>query len=322
MGSDFSTLLEATLAHLSELQARGVQFIDVHPESLKALAQPHRRAGAPQPPSPATSRASQSPSPPPSFRNQASSPRPVLAAAPAPALTPAPAVPSAPFPPPLPREARIAALDLLRAEALACQKCPHLAQVRTQVVFGVGNPEASLLFVGEAPGQDEDRQGEPFVGRAGQLLTRIIQAMGLSRETVYIANILKCRPDMPPGSRGNRPPRPEEMDTCKPYLLRQIEIIQPRAIVALGGTAVQGLLGLKTTMGAVRGRWQDFRGIPVMPTFHPSYLLRCEDGPDRGHGEKRKTWEDMLVVLERLQLPISEKMRGYFLKPPTGGDAG
>jgi DNA polymerase len=176
------------------------------------------------------------------------------------------------------------------------------------------------MFVGEAPGEAEDRAGEPFVGPAGQLLTKIIQAMGLSRDTVYIANILKCRPDMPRGSRGNRAPRPDEMDTCKPYLLQQVDIIQPRLIVALGGTAVQGLLGLQTTLGSVRGRWHEFRGIPVMPTFHPSYLLRSEEGPDRGHREKRKTWEDMLLVLERLQLPINDKMRGYFLKPaPTGG---
>jgi DNA polymerase len=190
------------------------------------------------------------------------------------------------------------------------------------VVFGVGNPAAELMFVGEAPGADEDRQGEPFVGRAGQLLTRIIQAMGLTRETVYIANVLKCRPNTPPGSRGNRAPTPEEMETCKPYLLRQIEIIQPRVIVALGATAVQGLLGVKPTMGSIRGRWQTFRGIPLMPTFHPSYLLRAEDGPDRGHGEKRKTWEDMLQVLETLGLPITDKMRGYFLKPPAGGNGG
>jgi len=175
------------------------------------------------------------------------------------------------------------------------------------------------MFVGEAPGAEEDRQGEPFVGPAGQLLTRIIGAMGYSRETVYIANILKCRPDLPPGTRGNRAPRPEEMDTCKPYLLGQVEIIRPKAIVALGLTAVQGLLGLKGTMGSVRGRWHTFRGIPVMATFHPSYLLRSEDSPDRGFSEKRKTWEDMLQVLGRLERPITDKMRGYFLRAGGGG---
>ena len=131
----------------------------------------------------------------------------------------------------------------LRARALACVKCPHLASTRTQVVFGVGNLEAQVMFVGEAPGADEDRQGEPFVGRAGQLLTRIITAMGLSREEVYIGNVLKCRPDLPPGSSGNRKPRPDEMATCLPYLQEQIEIIRPRVLVGLGATALEGLLG-------------------------------------------------------------------------------
>ncbi len=204
----------------------------------------------------------------------------------------------------------------LRQRALACQKCPHLARSRTQVVFGVGSIEAELMFVGEAPGAEEDRKGEPFVGPAGQLLTKIIGAMGYSRETVYIANILKCRPDMPAGSRGNRAPKPEEMDTCKPYLLSQIDLIRPKVIVALGLTSVTGLLGNRGTMGSVRGRWFELRGIPVMPTFHPSYLLRSEDQADRGFGEKRKTWEDMLLVLERLGRPITEKMRGYFQRAP------
>lgn len=232
--------------------------------------------------------------------------------------------PVSPVPPPAssgeatvaPDVGRAAAMAGIRERALICQKCPHLVRSRTQVVFGVGSLEAELMFVGEAPGADEDRLGEPFVGRAGQLLTRIITAMGLTRETVYIANLLKCRPDLPPGVRGNRAPSPDEMDTCKPYLLNQIEIIRPRVIVALGTTAVQGLLGLKVTMNSVRGRWQEFRGIPVMPTFHPSYLLRSEDAPDRGNTEKRKTWEDMLLVLERLGHPITERMQHYFLRRP------
>jgi len=135
---------------------------------------------------------------------------------------------------------------------------------------------------------------------------------------VYIANILKCRPDLPPGSSGNRPPRADEMDRCRPYLVSQVEIIRPKVIVALGLTAVQGLLGVQGTMGSLRSRWQEFRGIPVMPTYHPSYLLRAEEAPDRGHSEKRKTWEDMLKVLEKLGRPITPKMRGYFQKPAAG----
>jgi uracil-DNA glycosylase family 4 len=196
----------------------------------------------------------------------------------------------------------------LRERVRICTKCPHLASSRTQTVFGVGNPDAEIMFIGEAPGADEDAQGEPFVGRAGQLLTRIIQTMGFAREDVYIANILKCRPDMPRGSFGNRPPTPIEMQTCRPYLIEQIDIIQPKVIVALGAAAVEGLLGTRATMRELRGRWNSFNGMPLMITYHPAYLLR-----NQSPSEKRKVWEDMLLVLERLGKPISEKQRNYFL---------
>jgi DNA polymerase len=199
-------------------------------------------------------------------------------------------------------------LELLNSRVSSCTKCPHLARSRTQTVFGVGNPDAELMFVGEAPGADEDARGEPFVGRAGQLLTRIIETMGLIREDVYIANILKCRPDMPEGISGNRPPTPEEMQTCISYLLEQVRIIQPRVIVALGATAVEGLLGVRRTMRELRGRWHSFNDTPLMITYHPSYLLR-----NPMLSEKRKVWEDMLAVLEHLEKPISEKQRKYFL---------
>lgn len=198
----------------------------------------------------------------------------------------------------------------LRQRALACRKCPHLAATRQNVVFGVGDIHAALMFVGEAPGADEDAQGEPFVGRAGQLLTRIIQTMGLSREQVYIANILKCRPDTPGQTSGNRRPTATEMATCLPYLLEQIALIRPRVIVALGATALEGLFG-KTSVALTRtrGTWLSFQDIPVMPTYHPAYLLR-----NPALAEKRKVWEDMLAVMDKLGLPISEKQRGYFLK--------
>jgi DNA polymerase len=199
--------------------------------------------------------------------------------------------------------------EALREAALVCVKCPHLAKARTQVVFGVGNPKAELMFVGEAPGADEDAQGEPFVGRAGQLLTKIIQAMGFSREEVYIANVLKCRPDMPPGVSGNRKPTPKEMSTCLPWLERQINLIKPRVMVALGATALEGLLGATTPVSKMRGRWLEFHGIPVMATYHPAYLLR-----NQSISEKRKVWEDMLQVLERLGKPISERQRKFFTK--------
>lgn len=203
---------------------------------------------------------------------------------------------------------KAARLAELRPTVLACVKCPHLVKSRTQVVFGVGNPDAQLMFVGEAPGEDEDLQGEPFVGKAGQLLTKIIQAMGFDREDVYIGNVLKCRPDMPSGTSGNRKPKPSEMETCLPYLRRQIDIIQPRVLVALGATAMEGLLGETSPMNKLRGRWHEFNGIPLMATYHPAYLLR-----NQSLSEKRKVWEDMLMVLEKLGQPISEKQRNFFL---------
>jgi uracil-DNA glycosylase len=199
-------------------------------------------------------------------------------------------------------------LEVLRTRVLACTKCPHLVAFRHSVVFGVGNSSAELMFVGEAPGADEDMQGEPFVGRAGDLLTKIIQTMGYQRSDVYIANVLKCRPDIPPGAPGNRQPTLTEMETCLPYLRQQIELIRPKVMVALGGTAMRGLFGKVEPMKLMRGRWHSFGAIPVMATFHPSYLLR-----NQALSEKRKTWEDMLQVLERLGRPISEKQRSYFL---------
>src|SRR6266513_4775013 len=199
-------------------------------------------------------------------------------------------------------------LAAVRERVCGCTKCAHLARSRTQTVFGVGNPDAEIMFIGEAPGADEDQQGEPFVGRAGQLLTKIIKAMGFAREDVYIANVLKCRPDVPAGSFGNRTPTPAEMQTCRPYLVEQIEIIQPTVLVALGAVAVEGLLGTRGTMRELRGRWHIYHSIPLMITYHPAYLLR-----NQAPSEKRKVWEDMLQVLERLDRPISELQRNYFL---------
>lgn len=290
MADAFAALLDATVAHLEELRAEGVGFVNVSPAALAELKAPPARAWAAPPDAPA----------PPARRSGVAAPM----APPPPAL---PALP--PLPAPLAAGAKAAAMEEIRQRALGCLKCPHLARTRQSVVFGVGDVNAELMFVGEAPGADEDAQGEPFVGKAGQLLTKIIQTMGLGRDRVYIANILKCRPDTPGQAWGNRPPTGDEMDTCKPYLMAQLEIIQPRVIVALGATAVQGLLQTKSSMSALRGRWQSFRGVPVMPTFHPAYLLR-----NQTLTEKRKVWEDMLLVLEKLELPITDKMRSYFLK--------
>jgi len=210
----------------------------------------------------------------------------------------------------LPTHPQVWTWETLEQAILGCQKCPHLVKSRTNVVFGVGNPAAELMFVGEAPGADEDAQGEPFVGRAGQLLTKIIEAMGFSRSQVFIGNVLKCRPDMPPGESGNRKPRGEEMATCLPWLREQIRLVKPRVLVALGATATEGLLGESRPMRELRGAWLDFEGIPVMVTYHPAYLLR-----NQSITEKRKVWEDMLLVLEKLERPITPKQQRFFTQP-------
>jgi len=181
------------------------------------------------------------------------------------------------------------ALDQLRVGTIGdCQRC-KLAPTRTQIVFGVGNPGADLLFVGEAPGADEDAQGIPFVGQAGQLLTKIIEAMGLSRDDVYIANIIKCRPP------GNRNPHPDEIASCEPFLVSQLNIIRPKLICCLGTFAAQTLLKTKDPISRLRGRWHAYHGIKLMPTFHPAYLLR-------NPADKKIVWQDMRLIMAELGL--------------------
>jgi DNA polymerase len=178
-------------------------------------------------------------------------------------------------------------LDALRSFIGDCQRC-KLAPMRTNLVFGVGNPEAELMFVGEGPGADEDTQGEPFVGRAGQLLTDIIErGMGMTRAEVYICNVIKCRPPE------NRNPEPDEVAACEPFLFRQIDLVKPKVIVGLGTFAVQAILKVKTPISKLRGKWQDVRGIRMMPTFHPAYLLR-------NPADKRLVWADIQEVMKAL----------------------
>jgi DNA polymerase len=209
-----------------------------------------------------------------------------------------PAPPSPPTPAPAPAPAAPAPdkalrLPQLATEVAACTKC-GLATTRTQTVFARGNPDARLCFVGEAPGADEDEQGLPFVGRAGQLLDRMIGAMGLDpARDVYVCNILKCRPP------GNRRPEPEEMAACFPYLNEQLALVRPRVIVALGNTAVAALLETKMGITKLRGQWKLYRGILVMPTYHPSYLLR--PSPQQADA-KRQAWEDLQLVMKELGL--------------------
>lgn len=181
------------------------------------------------------------------------------------------------------------ALETLNCQYRDCQKCPLATQGRTQVVFGHGNPETLLMFVGEGPGRDEDLQGQPFVGRAGQLLNKIIEAMGLAREQVYISNVVKCRPP------ANRVPLPNESDTCKNLLLfKEIDIIKPKIICTLGATATQALLGDEAKITKSRGIFFEWRNCLVLPTYHPAYLLR-------NPAEKRTVWEDMKKIMEKLQ---------------------
>jgi DNA polymerase len=192
--------------------------------------------------------------------------------------------------PPLAPHEKLAQLQVLQTEVAACTRCSELATTRTQTVFGVGNPSARLVFVGEAPGADEDAQGEPFVGRAGQLLTDIItKAMKIQRQDVYILNVLKCRPP------GNRNPAPNEVINCRGFLDRQLEILRPEFICCLGSVSAKAILNTEQSIGRLRGKFHDYRGIPVLCTYHPAYLLR-------NPAAKKDVWEDIKLLMKRMGL--------------------
>lgn len=180
-------------------------------------------------------------------------------------------------------------LQQMEEALIGCTRCKLSGLGRKQVVFGAGSAEADLVFVGEGPGFEEDKQGIPFVGKAGQLLTKMINAMGLTRDDVYICNVVKCRPP------GNRNPEPDEIATCEPFMVKQLQIIQPKVIVALGKFAAQTLLRVQTPISRIRGQWHEYNGIKLMPTFHPAYLLRNEN-------DKRKAWSDLQLVMKELGL--------------------
>ncbi len=214
----------------------------------------------------------------------------------------------------LPQGNKATRWNALREIVLTDPVCQRLVRPEMKVVFGVGSIDANIMFVGEAPGAEEEKQGEPFVGPAGQLLTKMIGAMGLSRDSVYIGNIMNWRPQMVLNEKGeqfgNRPPTKEEMDYCLPFLREQIEVVDPQLIVALGSTAAHGLLGKKAfgALGEVRGKWHEFAGKPLMVTYHPSYILR-----NQSNRSKRLIWEDLLQVMQRCELPITPKQQKYFL---------
>ncbi len=284
----YEQLLEAAIGHIERLRRQQVRYLPISQKLVESLRH-------------------SSPRPSPAKRFQDTFRKIEVEAKPAP--PPKPIVEKFDKTPLSPAE-KSEAITNLRKQALACVQCKHLASSRRNVVFGIGNIHAELMFVGEAPGLDEDDQGEPFVGKAGQLLTKIIQTMGLTRDNVYIANVLKCRPDTPGRKFGNRKPTTQEMATCRPWLIQQIRAIQPQVIAALGATAVEGLLGLSSVaITRYRGRFQDFGGIPLMPTYHPAYLLR-----NSSPRIKRQIWEDMLQIMETLRMPISQKQRNYFTK--------
>ena len=235
-------------------------------------------------------------------RARAAREKPATSSSPLPITAPIETASAAPSPPeaapvkrpaaaPLPAPARVR-LEVVREELGDCQRC-KLAPTRQNIVFGVGNPNAPVVFVGEGPGADEDKTGEPFVGRAGQLLTRMIAAMGFERSDVYICNVVKCRPP------GNRTPEPDEVSACEPFLQKQLASIAPRIIVALGKSAAAALLKTDAPISSYRGKFTSYQGIPLMPTFHPAYLLRNPPA-------KREVWADLQLVmkeLDRLGIP-------------------
>lgn len=257
-------------------------------------AAPALREGAPRPAAPVPAGA------------QAAGP--LQAAAPRPALRPG----ASALPPPLLQagEGTVAErMAALRATAVGCTQCPNLAAARAQVVFGQGSVEAALMIIGEAPGAEEDQEGRPFAGEAGELLEKMLKVMGLSTAKVYVTSVLKCHPFVPGEPGALRPPHAEELERCLPYLAAQISLVQPKVIVALGAGAMHALFGGKTPMGSLRSQWHEVQGIPVMPTFHPRYLLRNDDVRER-----RKVWEDLMQVMERLGLTVTERHRSFFLK--------
>jgi uracil-DNA glycosylase len=305
--------LNALTDELKRLKSTGVTSVSVSAESLAALRKAVGARSVVSTATPAKAPATPSPAP---VRISAPAPAPVAAAK--------PVVVESKLPPPssfmLPSGDKAARWDWLRNHVVTHPVC--LANVRAgkKAVLGVGSPDAKIMFVGEAPGAEEEVRGEPFVGPAGQLLTKMIGAMGLKREEVYIGNIMNWRPQLPTEDgreqTGNREPTPEEMAFCLPFLRAQIEIVKPALIVALGATAAKGLLGANSfkTLGEVRGQWKLFSETPVTVTYHPSYLLRqAATGPLAERKSKRAVWEDLLAVMERAGLPISDKQRGYYL---------
>lgn len=295
--------MDLLLDYLRAEQARGVEHVFLDEEARGLLRDLHRRTREAK-----------------KYRNlpTATPPRKARPTA-TPAKASKPAKPAETAKPPAPAgvpavraEGSTAAerIASLRAQAEGWAPARMLGTLRQKMVFSTGDPEARLMLVGEAPGYQEEREDQPFVGNAGQKLDAILKAMDLERAAVYISNIVKFRPAMAVQAKNNRKPTPEEMAACLPFIREEVRVVRPECIVALGGTAAEGLLGLSGAVGAMRGRWHQFEGFPVRVTYHPAYLLHG----NAGLRDKRRIWEDMLEVMERLGMPISEKQRGFFLE--------
>ncbi|MFZ4767658.1 MAG: uracil-DNA glycosylase [Roseimicrobium sp.] len=281
-------------SYLAQMAARGVTHI-----SLDATARQVLKLGQKRSPQAAQTRPPQPRSPAP--QPEKAAPMPVAAVA------------SPPMPPSFSKREE---LDRLAMQAEHCERARQLGTLRDVMVFATGSPDAEIMFIGEAPGAEEEKQREPFVGPAGQLLTRIIQAMGLRRSDVYISNICKFRPKIDDGQNQgskNRVPTVGEMLACQPFIMGEISVIKPRILICLGATAATGL-GVEGTVGKLRANVHDWRGIPLIVTYHPSYLLRREAEDGGGVTEKRLVWEDMMLAMQTIGLPISAKQRAYFSK--------
>ncbi|MDB4467211.1 uracil-DNA glycosylase [Akkermansiaceae bacterium] len=280
----FGMAQPTVIDYLKQLQQQGVSHVEVDDDARKILREFYRRgASNPQ-----------------TRRPQAS----------APAST-ATQVPSAPTTSKLAISGTTAAekINSLKEQCLNWAPAKALGTLRNQMVFSSGNPEADLMLVGEAPGYHEEKKKEPFVGPAGEKLDQIIKAMGLSREEIYISSVCKFRPSMKNQTMGNRKPSPEEMAANLPFLRAEIDVVKPKVILALGGTAAEGLLSETKAVSQFREAWHQFQGIPLRVTYHPSYLLRESEGTT----DKRMVWEDMLTVMDKLGLAVNEKQRRYFL---------
>jgi DNA polymerase len=298
--------VEAIAEELRRLKASGVTAVPVSEDTLALL----RRAAASRRAPGQAAKPAASPARPEAPQAPAEQPKRAPKRPPADPGQPLPPPPVVSLPPGTKQERWDALLGLVRLDTV----CASRVRPGKKVVLGVGSLDADIMFVGEAPGAEEEVQGEPFVGPAGQLLTKMIGAMALSRPDVYIGNIMNWRPDMPVGAdgvqAGNRPPTEAEIAHCMPYLCAQVSIVEPKILVALGATAARGLLGPRSfeALGEVRGRWHQFDGRPLMVTYHPSYILR-----NPINRMKRLIWEDLLKVMERAKLPVTDKQRGYFL---------